>query len=210
MIICHVHTQHLCCAFVTQSRQPRLCDDEASRFWLMRSMPASSSVLLEFSQDLTPLSTPPTFCKLLCTTPSAMLVFNTVEFSMSAGSRESVSAFPAAVPVPFKEEALTGVVSAVVALLSRLEAAVTAPATAEEFAVLLIALVALLSRSDAADAAPVTADVFAVLLTASVTLLSRPEAAEEAAEEAAVTAPAAEEAASERKSRVALTAELFI
>ncbi len=170
----------------------------------MMSMPASSSALLEFSQDLTPLSTPPTFCKLLCITPSAALEFNTVEFSMSAGSRESVSAPPAAVPVPSKEEALTGVVSAVVALLSRLEVAVTAPVTAEEFAVLLMALVALLSRSDAADAAPVTADEFAVLLTASVTLLSRPEAAEDAA----VTAPAAEEAAPERKSRVVLTAEL--
>ncbi len=135
-----------------------------------------------------------------------MLEFSTVEFSMSGGSRESVSAPPAAVPVPFKAEALTGVVSAVVALLSRLEVAVTAPATAEEFAVLLIALVALLSRSDATDAAPVIADVFAVLLTAFVTLLSKPEAAEEAA----VTAPAAEEAAPERKSRVALTAELSV
>ena len=181
-----------------------LADDEASRLWVMGSMPASCCEPLELSQERTPLSTPPTFCKLLCITPSATLEFSTVEFSMSAGSRESVSAPPAADPVPFKEEALTGVVSAVVALLSRLEVAVTAPATAEEFAVLLIALVALLSRSDAADAAPVAAEDFAVLLTASVTLLSRPEAAEEAA----VTAPAAEEAAPETKSRVVLTAEL--
>lgn len=172
--------------------------------------PASSSALLEFSQDLAPLSAAPTFCMPLCITPSATLEFNTVEFSISSGRIASLSAPPAterepAASVPLAADVFTGVLSALEALLSSPDAAVTAPVTADELAVLLIALVALLRRPDAAETASVTADVFVVLLIALVALLSSPEAADEAA----VTAPAAEEAAPERKSRVVLTAELF-
>lgn len=146
----------------------------------------------------------------LCTTPSATLEFNTVEFNISNGTIASLSAPPAterepAASVALAADVLTGVLSALEALLSSPDAAVTAPVTADELAVLLIALVALLSRPDAAETASVTTDVF-VVLSALVALLSSPEAADEAA----VTAPAAEAAAPERKSRVVLTAELFI